>query len=183
MRLFAMALVVVAAPLAAQPLVRVWNREITAEEVRRPAPSEPLRYIAMTVEEVFMDRYLRENGIEPPPEVLSTLRHKLGSGPNGQAPDRMREWFVQRIARSFYLSRALWEKHGGRIVISAFGPCSAKDALIKELHALENAGSLSFPGGAKLRDDFYRYLAEAGGDGVLSGESARKFFAKPFWQN
>ncbi|MGC9972042.1 MAG: hypothetical protein ABSE56_15795 [Bryobacteraceae bacterium] len=182
MRLLAMALVLAAAPLAAQPLVRLWNREITAEEARRWDEHEPLKGLAMMVEEMFEKQYLRENGLEPSPEVFSAVRHKWQQR-SGGAAGPMGEWFVQRTVRSFYLSRALWEKHGGRIMLSAFGSCVAKDALIQEMRALERAGSLSFPGGARLRDDLYRYLREAGGDGVISGERARKFFAKPPWEN
>ena len=182
MRLLAMVFVFAMAPLTAQPLVRLWNTEITAEETRRWDEHQPLNGLAMKVEETFEKVYLRENELEPPPQAFSAVRHKLQQGHEGAA-DPMGEWLVQRTVRSFYLSHALWKKHGGRIMLSAFGPCVAKDALIQEMRALERVGALKFPGGATLRADLYRYIGDAGGDGVISGERAREFFAKPPWEN
>ncbi|HET8550809.1 MAG TPA: hypothetical protein VFL57_22530, partial [Bryobacteraceae bacterium] len=142
------------APVRAETLVRIWKRDITSEEVRR-GHSAPLKYLSMTIEEIFAERYLRENQLEPTADQLNALRRKFGAGGSGQTM----EWFVQRIARSFALHRSLWQKHGGRVVTSAFGPCMANDAFITELHALEKAGALRFSGGANLRHDLFRYLA------------------------
>jgi hypothetical protein len=180
MRLLALALACSALPVGAQTLARLRDRQITSEEVRG-GHSEAVKYIAMTLEETFGERYLRDNGLEPPAAVLDTLRQKLRP-PNVRPDDRMVELFVQRIARSYYLYRALWQKHGGRVVLSAFGPCVAKDALVTELRALEASGALTFPGGQTLRDDVYRHIDQMSGDGVISGERARKFFAKPVWE-
>jgi hypothetical protein len=191
-----MTLILAAAPLTPQTLVRLWDSEITAEEVRRWDPSQPLNGLSARIEEMFEQQYLRENGLEPPPEAFSAVRKRFQEAssklrkttPQGDAEavekagsQFVERIFVQRTVRSFYLSRALWKKHGGRIVLSAFGICVAKDGLVQEMRALERSGLLTFPGGADLRNDLYRYMLDQGGDGVISGERAREFLAKPPW--
>lgn len=156
------------------------------------------------IEEIFEQQYLSENGLEPPPEAFNAVREKFRKAhrqlgkPDQSIPDEV--WktaekaanqraelfteriFVQRTVRGFYLSRALWQKHGGRIALSAFGGCTAKDALVQEMRALERSGQLTFPGGAGLRNDLYRYILDQTGDGVIGGEPAREFLAKPPWE-
>ncbi len=183
MHWIALALVLSTAPLTAQTLIRLWDREITAQEA---GGVDDLKNLAMIVEETFEQQYLRKNGLEPPQEAFSSVRKRLQAASTGRrqpAPQFQERFFVQRIVRSFYLSRALWKKHGGRIVLSAFGICVAKDGLVQEMRTLEGAGLLTFPGGTKLRDDLYRYILDQQGDGVLEGERAREFLAKPSWES
>ncbi len=190
----ALALVLSTAPLTAQTMIRLWDREITAQET---GGMNDLKNVALMVEETFEQQYLRKNGLEPPQEAFSSVRKGFQAAastlrqPATSADDKTVKWanqfqerfFVQRIVRSFYLSRALWKKHGGRIVLSAFGICLAKDGLVQEMRALEGAGLLTFPGGTKLRDGLYRYILDQPGDGVVEGERAREFLAKPSWES
>ena len=94
---------------------------------------------------------------------------------------KISEAWISSIMLSFKLNRYLWQKHGGKVVLSAFGFHAATDAILKEVEILERAGTLQFDD-ARLREPFFRYYRSYRGDGVAEGDRARYLFAQPVWQ-
>jgi hypothetical protein len=132
----------------------------------------------------FAKHYLKANRLEATEDELSAMRGKLG-GAAGKSPrvdPFMERYFVVGTVENFKMHRALWNKHGGRLVLSAFTVVyAAPDALAKELRALEERGRFAIPD-ARRREEFYRYLLDMKGDGLLEGQRAREVLANPPWK-
>jgi hypothetical protein len=100
---------------------------------------------------------------------------------SAESARKVSDAWVSSLVLSFKLNRYLWQKHGGKVVLSAFGFHAATDAILKEVEILERAGTLRFDD-ARLREPFFRYYRSYRGDGVAEGDRARYLFAQPVWQ-
>ncbi len=140
----------------------------------------------------------RINGIEPTGPELDAMRKKWnraaaalkGSQPPGAQPElaeiaamkkKMNEGWVEAMALSFKLNRLLWNKHGGRLVLSAFGMHQATDAFAAEVLELERMSVARFHTTA-AREAFFRRMQTYTGDGVTGGERARRILSAPPWE-
>jgi hypothetical protein len=135
--------------------------------------------------EKFQREYLRSNGLEPTEVELGAARARFGlvqpekrerSAKEREIDDK----FTFGLVANFKLQRDVYRKHGGRVVLSAFGFDVAKDAMIAELQEWEKAGRWRFAS-AKLRKGVFEYLGTMRGDGVVEGERAKEVFAQPIW--
>jgi hypothetical protein len=132
--------------------------------------------------ERFQTAYIKANALEPAETELAKLRTLFNKG-DEEASARTREitaTFTYALAANFKVQRDLFRKHGGRLVLSAFGFHVAKDAMAAEWLAWEKAGRWRFPS-PEIRTAVFKTLSEMGGDGVVEGERAKEIFARPIW--
>ncbi len=133
----------------------------------------------------FGKHYLEAHGIKPTEEELSAVRKNFAGVTAKKNPlvDQFFErFFVVGVVENFKTARALWNKHGGRLILSSFGGVYvASDALAKELRELEARGEFSISD-PERHEKFYSYLLNLQGDGVVEGVSAKQALAEPPWQ-
>jgi hypothetical protein len=114
---------------------------------------------------------------------LAQLRALLPGGverTSGRSKE-IEDKFIWALASNFKLQREFFRRHGGRVVLSAFGFHVAKDAMAAEWLAWELQGRWRFPN-PKVRADIFKMLDAMGGDGVVEGERAKEVFAQPIWE-
>ncbi len=89
--------------------------------------------------------------------------------------------FMGLLVESWKIQRSLYQRYGGRVLISSFGP-TAIDALKKFLQEEEKLGSFKIFD-PELRAAFWATFADkTGGRGLAQGRSADEVFATPPWQ-
>jgi hypothetical protein len=113
--------------------------------------------------------YAKAHGLLPTEAELEPMRKQFGKPVRGLD-------FAYQILLHHKLNQALWPKHGGRLVLSAFGVHVAADAMLKEVGEMEKAGNVKFTD-ADSRKKFVGYLEGYQGDGVVTGERAREVLA------
>ena len=94
---------------------------------------------------------------------------------------KMDDGWVESLSTGFKANRFLWHKHGGRLVLSAFGFHTATDAFAAEVLELERLGVARFHKTA-VREDFFRRMQTYSGDGITNGERARQILSRPPWE-
>ena len=94
---------------------------------------------------------------------------------------KMDDGWVESLSTGFKANRFLWHKHGGRLVLSAFGFHTATDAFAAEVRELERLGVARFHKTA-VREEFFRRMQTYSGDGVTNGERARQILSRPPWE-
>ncbi len=157
----------------------VYRRHIDRKEVGKNEDES----FTWLVTKALGDEYLNRAGLRIETRELQRMAEKFGYSWDEmqKEPNRIREAWVRSYVWNFKLQKALWEKHGGRVVLSAFGLHSAPDALIAELEALEKSGEFAVYD-ARLRELLFRRLKEQRGDGVVTGERARQVITRPPWE-
>ncbi len=135
---------------------------VFGKEVERQVPG--------VIFEAICEGYAEKYGLKPAEADLKALREKLGW--NG---DR-RVDFAYPVLRALKLNRAWWGRHGGKLVLSAFGVHLATDAMLRELEGMEKRGEVKFDSEA-VRKQFFWHYENYGGDGVVKGERARQILA------
>lgn len=118
----------------------------------------------------IVEGYAKKHGLVPTEEELAPLRKLMGPPVRGLD-------FGYQIALHHNLNVALWPKHGGRLVLSAFGVHLAADALLRELAEMEKTGDVKFFD-AEAQKKVVAYLTTYGGDGAVTGEKARATLAE-----
>lgn len=133
--------------------------------------------------ERFRKAFLEANRLEPRREELNALRAKSPPGRAGNAKreERISDWFTYSLAANYKFHRELHRKHGGRVVLSAFGFHVAADAMIAEWTEWERAGRWRFPS-EQVKAAALQHLRTMRGDGVVEGERAREALAHPVWE-
>ena len=160
-------------PTAAELAVmrKKWSRAVTATASQTPpAPPE------LDAEGWY--RLMRKNGMG---EAEARERAVLQLRETAAMKKKMDDGWVEALATGFKLNRFLWNKHGGRLVLSAFGFHQATDAFAAEVLELERLGVVRFHE-ARVREDFFRRTQSYTGDGVTVGERARQILSKPPWE-
>ena len=94
---------------------------------------------------------------------------------------KMDDGWVESLSTGFKANQFLWHKHGGRLVLSAFGFHTATDAFAAEVLELERLGVARFHKPA-VREDFFRRMQTYSGDGVTTGARARQILSRPPWE-
>jgi len=135
--------------------------------------------------ERFQKEYLLANALEPTEVELAMARARFDSvQPEKQvrsAKEReIGDKFTFGLVANFKLQRDVYRKHGGRVVLSAFGFHVARDAMIAEWLVWEKSGRWRFASAA-LRKEVLEYLGTMRGDGVVEGDRAKEVFAQPIW--
>ncbi len=175
------ALATALAPAApAETVARILGSNIEEQDLGR----EGTKGLLQQVMQRFAKHYLKANHIEATQEELGAMRKKFANaaGKSPRVDEFMERYFVVGTVENFKMNRALWDKHGGRLVLSAFTVVyAAPDALAKELRALEERAEFSIPDTAR-REEFYRHLLDMKGDGVVEGARAREVLANPPWK-
>jgi hypothetical protein len=120
----------------------------------------------------IFEGYGAKYGLLPSAEELAPLRKQFG--PANRLLD-----FPYRIVLCAKLNRLWWGRHEGNLVLSAFGVHLATDAMLKEVEGMEQRGEVKFSDEAE-RSKFFAYYKTYRGDGVLTGEKARKLLAQDF---
>lgn len=164
----------------AETVARILGSNIDEQDLGR----EGTKGLLQQVMQRFGKHYLKANHVEATPEELAAMRQKFAAsaGKSPRVDEFMERFFVVGTVENFKMNRALWEKHGGRLVLSAFTVVyAAPDALAKELRVLEERGEFAIPDAAR-RQEFYRYLLDLKGDGVVEGARAREVLANPPWK-
>jgi hypothetical protein len=126
-----------------------------------------------TMLSAVLEGYAERYGLTPTEAELAPLRKKFG----GDVQARRVLDFPFRIVLSYKLNKVWWEKHQGRLVLSAFGVHLATDAMLKEVLGMEKTGEVKFLDAA-ARAKFFEHFEKYGGDGVLRGEKARALLAE-----
>ncbi|MCX6613317.1 MAG: hypothetical protein NTW74_21020 [Acidobacteria bacterium] len=145
--------------LLGQPLMVAFGKEVSQADTG---------LMLMTV----MEGYAAAHGLTPTEEEMAPWWKKLG----GDSPAARRLNFPFRILLSHKLNQVWWGRHGGRLVLSAFGVHLATDAMLKEVVGMEKAVEVKFLDAA-ARQKFFDYFEKYGGDGVVRGEKARELLA------
>ncbi len=159
------------------------------------AAQERVLRINVTTSGNLIDRALvheiaRRNRIEPAAPELAAMRKKwnaaapgnsTGSASQSGSRKKLDEEWVQALVVGFKVNRYLWNKHGGRLVLSAFGFHLATDGFAAEARILEQSGVVRFENAAD-RETFFRRIDTYTGDGVTRGERAREILSKPPWE-
>lgn len=131
---------------------------------KRVETSDPARMLV-----AIRDGYAARHGLVPTEEELTPLRRKFGIDGG-----KVRQFdFPYEIALSWKLNRVWWGKHGGRLVLSAFGIHLATDGMLKEVEAMEKTGEVRFADRGS-RETFFAFYDGYRGDGVTRGERARE---------
>lgn len=164
----------------AQEAVRFFERTLTAQELAEKGGKERHAAVLRT----FQQEFARIQRLEPTAAELNEvlrLMDEVGPPPSGAArPDSpeaiqrrksIQSVFAAEIVRLAKINQFLWKKHGGRLVLSAFGTHLASDAHWAEIVELEKRGVVQFSD-AGVRSELQRYLASYGGDGVVTGTRA-----------
>jgi hypothetical protein len=112
----------------------------------------------------IVDGYAARMGLEPSEAELEPWMDRF----KGQAGRAM----IRNVLLFTKLNRLWWPKHGGRLVLSAFGTHLATDALLREVEALEAQGHVKFAD-TQTRQRFVAYYSNYRGDGVLTGARAK----------
>ena len=147
--------------LAAEPVLVAFGENVDS--------AEPGRMVMAIAE-----GYAKAHGLTPTEHEIAPLRAKTGPKP------RVREMDFAYLAVFWQkLNRVWWAKHGGRLVLSAFGTHLAADAMLMEVEQMEKAGEVKFLQ-AGVRERFFKNYREYRGDGVVSGTKAREVLAENY---
>lgn len=92
------------------------------------------------------------------------------------------EQFVLSLIRYWKFGRALFQKHGGRVRLSAFGFQDPMDAMERFLIEEEKLGNFSIPDPEFRAKVWAVFQDKTGGDGTVSGARAAEVFARPPWE-
>lgn len=92
------------------------------------------------------------------------------------------EQFVLSLIRYWKVGRALFQQHGGRVRLSAFGFQDPMDAMERLLAEQERLGNFSIPDPEFRSKVWAVFQDKTGGDGTVSGARAAEIFAKPPWE-
>lgn len=92
------------------------------------------------------------------------------------------EQFVLSLIRYWKVGRALFQQHGGRVRLSAFGFQDPMDAMERFLVEQERLGNFSIPDPEFRSKVWAVFQDKTGGDGTVSGARAAEIFAKPPWE-
>jgi hypothetical protein len=173
---FALAFLVLsgAANLAAQPAVEFERASISAAELTPDPGRKALEFVC----KLFVERYAKQHRLQLTGQEKAGMRRMASGLPTRSA---WADDFILGMGLHWKVNRALWLKHGGRVVLSSFGFQTANDALEQEFKVLEDSGVLRFRDPA-IRTAFYTHLDRMPGNGVVSGEQARAVWARPPWQ-
>ena len=148
---------------------RKWNRAAS----NAPPPAQPPE-----LDEQGWYQLMRKNGLQEA-EAREQAKRQLAA--LAETKRKMDEGWVAALAIGFKVNRFLWNKHGGRLVLSAFGFHSATDAFAAEVLELERLGVVQFQK-TGVREDFLRRMQSNTGDGVTNGERARQILSRPPWE-
>src|SRR5205085_1872967 len=128
---------------------------------------------------VFLKEYARNKHLEPTAIELAAMKRLVATKtPTRRSSDRPLDGadsFESSMILVFKLNRFLWNKHGGRVVHSMFGP-TPTEAMLKEIELLERQGNLHFES-KQIRDEFIERYTRFKGEGTVSAEATRAFFA------
>ena len=152
-------------------LRKKWDRAAAAKPAP-PAPRQP------ELDEEGWYQLMRKNGMKEA-EAREQAKRQLAEG--AAMKKKMDDGWMESMALGFKTNRFLWNKHGGRLVLSAFGFHQATDAFAAEVLELERLGVARFHNTA-VREDFYRRMQTYTGDGVTIGERARRILSAPPWE-
>lgn len=143
-------LLLLALPLrGAEDVVVLWGKPVAASE-------------AGAVVDTFCEAYATHFQLKPTAEDLAPVRRKIPQ------PERGIVDFGYLAVRNWKLNRHWWARHGGRLVLSAFGAHLATDAMLAEMSRLERSGEIRWlDEGARRK--FRQHWLDYRGDGVVSG--------------
>lgn len=145
---------------------------------RAAAKAAPLAPTKPELDEEGWYQLMRRDGMG---ETEARERAKRQLAEMSAMKKKMDDGWVEAVVLGFKVNRLLWSKHGGRLVLSAFGFHQATDAFAAEVLALERTGVARFHNKA-VREDFYRRMQTYTGDGVVGGERASQILSKPPWE-
>lgn len=100
---------------------------------------------------------------------------------DGDSMTKFEQQFFERIVLSWKTSKFIFEKHGGSVGLSKFGPSvsfSGRLALLKEQKQL---GNFSFQNDADEKLFWNRIKDESAADLVVEGDEAKVFFQTTPW--
>ena len=178
----AMLIPLLAVSAAAEPACTLYSRTIDSSELKSAADQR-----ISNLGRIFLEEYAKHNHLEPTPAELARMRQLFDSNraaqaePETESARRITEQWTAATVLNFKVNRFLWKKHGGTVVLSAFGFHAATTATIREIELLERQGLLRFhePG---LREQFLAHYRNQRGDGSVQGDRAREVFAHPIWE-
>ena len=148
-----------------------WNRASAAKPPRPPGAQPEL-------DEEGWYQLMRKNGMS---ETEAREQAKRQVAEMAAMKKKMDDGWVEALALSFKVNRLLWNKHGGRLVLSAFGFHQATDAFAAEVLELERMSVARFHSTA-VREAFFQRMKTYTGDGVTVGERARRILSTPPWE-
>lgn len=130
--------------------------------------------------ERFQAEYLRVYSLTPEEKELAPIRARLMAGirKESEASGKFTEKFAYNLLANYKMQKDLHRRHGGRVVLSAFGFMVAKDAMIEEWRLWEQQGRWRFPS-ERLRNGVFESLEKMSGDGVVEGKRASEIFSRP----
>jgi hypothetical protein len=167
---------------AAEPAFTIYSRIVDASELS----GEAAKRVSL-VGKVFVEEYAKHNNLEPAPAELAAMRKLFNSNRPADAQQEtesarlITEKWIANTVLFFKVNRSLWRKHGGTVVLSAFGFHIANIATVNEIELLERQGQLRFhlP---ELREQVLAHYRAVRGDGTVEGARAREIFARPLWE-
>ncbi|HWM94364.1 MAG TPA: hypothetical protein VN493_26650 [Thermoanaerobaculia bacterium] len=160
-----------------QPLLRSFEKgSKDVEESMRRTRQRRLAEIRKKLEDPALDPAERARLTA---ELAEWEQFPSGGEAETQKGDRE---FVSGLVQNWKVQRSLFNRYGGRVLVSSFGFNIAIDALKQFLREEETRGSFEIYDPA-LRTAFWTAVAdETWADGVTSGPGAEKLFATPPWQ-
>lgn len=170
-----------AALLQAQPLITIYQKTVDTPS------GGGAKDISGLINEAFVEQYATQNHLEPAPAELDAMRVKWNRNkaqrPNPATPSssKLDELWIRRLIVYHKVNRHLFQKHGGRLVLSAFGFHLATDAWLKEIALLEQAGQIRFQTPA-IRESYFKTQQQYRGDGIVQGAKAMEILNHPVWE-
>jgi hypothetical protein len=176
LRLSRLAILAALACPAQQPVLTIYSR--TVEMHQLPQSGKDAHE---AIDRVLFEEFAKANRLDPSEAELAGIRRKLRlTLPESPSP-QPQDLFTAALVTGFKVNRFLWNKHGGRLVLSAFGFHMATDGWIAEIVLLERRGLVRFHR-RDLRESYLRRLRNYGGDGVVSGSEAQRILSRAPWE-
>ena len=139
---------------------------------------------------LIQNDFARRNGLQPKkPEIDALMASWPSRGTEDDPEIQKREQlivqtvFVEPTIISWKTSKALYEKHGGRVGLSKFGPCVSFAGRVAVLEDYQKIGKLSFENKADELLFWARIKDETkSADLTIEGAQAVAFFETPPWK-
>ena len=177
MRLFAIALVlcVVGCTSTREPVAIVLGDRIYRDELE---PDDSGKSLSQLIHAPIMRKYMRGHHLAISDRDLRACLKRGDEPLPDDLLDKEGKVFFRSIIESRLFAKSLFEKYGGRVIISRFGFAGALDAQEAYLRKQMMEGAFAILDPA-LEEAFWNTVTNEWGDATLSEEDAREMFSRP----
>jgi hypothetical protein len=167
----------------AENVVEQYSTTLSKQEFEKRLAGMRAKQFELLIYLPILQAFVKKHGLSPTQKEINLLAEEFARRhpTAGAADDKFLRQFDERIVLSWKTSKFMFEKHGGRVGLSKFGPSvsfSGRLALLKEQKKL---GNFAFRDEADEKLFWKRINDESGWDAVIEGDEATEFFQTTPW--